>query len=221
MGAFIMPILAGLSGLAGAFGSKKQVSDTTSNSTTTPNYDPATLAFKNQLMNLFTNNLNNLPTQSQFQTAGLKNIQEQSGNAQSGLEDILAAHGLSRTTAGGTSAFDTSYKEGQGVSNFLTNAPFNYQSAIQPTLSNASGFLSSLPIGTTTNGTSHTVGTGGATSPLAGGIVSGASTLAGFLGQQQAQNSLGNILKTLGQSNGSGTPTMGTNGNSGGAGGPT
>lgn len=202
MGGFVMPIIAGLSGLAGAFGKSKQVSDTTSNSTTTPNYDPATLAFKNHLMDIFSNNLNSLPTQDQFKTAGVKNIQDQSDNAQAGLQDILAAHGLSRTTAGGTSTFDTSYKQGQGISNFLTNAPFNYQTAIAPSLSGASSFLSSLPLGTTTSGSSHTVGTGGPTSPIAGAITGGASGLAGLLGQQQAQTSLGNILKALGQSGG-------------------
>lgn len=210
MGGFIAPIITGLSGLAGAFAGQKSSSDTTSNSTSssTPNYDPNTLAFKNYLMNLYKSNLSNLPTQDQFETAGTKNIQQGADDAQGGLGDILAARGLARTTSGGSSAFDTSYKQGQTLSNFKTNVPFNYNAAIQPSLTNAASFLSSLPIGTTstTSGTSHTTGIGGEPiSPLAGFITGSASGLAGVLGQQQAQTSLGNILKSLGSTYGTGT----------------
>lgn len=209
MGAFIAPIIAGLSALTGGLSKQKQTSDTNSTSTTTPNYDPATAAFKNLLLGLYTKNLNNLPSQDQFTTAGVKNLTDSSDAAQSGLSDILASRGLSRTTAGGSSAFDTSYKQGQGISNFLTNAPFNYQTAIQPELSGGSAFLSSLPLGTTTTGSSHTVGTGGPSSPVAGAITGGASGLAGYLGQIQAQNSLGNILKSLGQNSSRGGSILG------------
>lgn len=177
-----------LGGIGGLFGKSKQTSDTNSTTTTNPNYDPKTAAFRDFLLNSYQNNLSSLPSQNQYQDMGLKNILHSSENVNSGVGDILASRGLSRTTGGGSTAFDTSYKQGGNVSDFLTNSPFTYQQNIAPALSSGAAFLSSLPIGTTQTSNSHTVGTGGPSSPAAGFLSGGAQGLATYLGQQNAFN---------------------------------
>ena len=206
---WIAPVLTGLTGLAGLFGKSKQTSDTNSTTTTTPNYDAQTGGFKDYLMSLYKSNLSNLPTQDQFNIAGLKNILGTSQLANQATDSILASRGLSRTTAGASEGTDAAYRQGSIVSDFLTKSPFNYQAALQPSLSGAASFLSSLPIGTTQTSNSHTVGSGGPSSPLAGLISGGAQGLATYLGQQSSANSFANVLKQLGINNSNAaTPTF-------------
>lgn len=209
MGAFAAPIVAALSGLAGAFGKSKQTSDTTSNSTTTPQYDPASLALKNFLLKAFQDNVSTLPDWNKsYETSGVQNLVNSSTNAAQAAADAIAARGISRTTAGANAIGDQSYQQGRQISSFLNNAPIVEQAQKDSRLTGAGGFLASLPVGSTTSGTSHTVGTGGPSSPIAGFINGGAQGLAGVLGQQYATQSLGNILKGLGlKSNGTGSPT--------------
>lgn len=217
MGAFAAPIVAALSGIAGAFGKSKQTSDTTSNSTTTPQYDPASLALKNFLLKAFQDNVNTLPDWNKsYETSGVQNLVNSSTNAAQAAADAIAARGISRTTAGANAIGDQSYQQGRQISSFLNNAPIVEQAQKDSRLAGAGGFLASLPVGSTTSGTSHTVGTGGPSSPLAGFINGGAQGLAGVLGQQYATQSLGNILKGLGlNSNGTGSSGLPSTANGG------
>lgn len=210
MANFAIPLaMAGLSALGGLFGTKKQTSDTTSNSTTTPNYDSQSLYLKNQLLGNYSDILKNLPQwNSAYETGGLKNIAAAAQNSGQAAQDILAQRGIARTTAGAGSLVDQSQQQGRNVSSFLTNAPIVENTNALNTYGGAGSFLASLPVGTTTSGSSHTVGTGGPTSPIAGLLGGGVQGLAGVLGQQSANNSLASILKNLGlNSNGTGSVT--------------
>jgi hypothetical protein len=198
MGGFAPLALTGLSALAGLFGSKKQTSTTNSDSTTTPEYDPQTLALKNLLTNQYSSTINTLPAwNTSYETGGLKSIVDSSANAAQAARDALAARGIARTTAGANSVADQSYQQGKNISSFLTNAPIVEDTHRDTELGGAAGFLSSLPIATHTVGNSTTEGTAGPTSPLAGFASGGAEGLAGWLGQYTAQKNLGNILKSL------------------------
>lgn len=200
MSSFVAPIVAGLSALGGLFSAKKSTSNTSSTSTTTPNYDPASLALKNFLLSNYTGAVNNVPNWNKsYETSGLQNLVNSSTQAAQSANDALAARGISRTTAGAQAVGDESYQQGKQISSFLNNAPVVEQQNLLSTLGGAGSFLSSLPVGSTTSGTSSTTGTSNApTSPLAGLISGGAQGYAGILGQQSAINSLGNILKSLG-----------------------
>jgi hypothetical protein len=202
--AWIGPLLAGLTGLGGLFGKQKQESTTTGSST--PNYDPQQLAFRNFLMDQFKGSVTGLPTQDQYTTAGLKNLGDTSAMAGSRLEDILASRGLGRTTAGASSAFDNTSRNAKNFSDFLTSSPFNYANYRQPFLQAAGGFSSSLPVGSNT--TQRTIGTGGPSSPAAGFFGGATQGLAGYLGQENATN---NFMKAL-KSAGLGTPSGGGGG---------
>lgn len=207
MGSFVAPIVAALSGISGLFGKSKQTSDTTSSSTTTPQYDPAAASLRNFLLSQFQGNVSSLPEWNRsYETGGLQNLVNSSVNSAQAAQDALSARGISRTTAGAQAVGDQSFQQGRQISSFLNNAPIVEQAQKDSRLAGAGSFLASLPVGSSTTGTSHTTGTGGPSSPLAGFVQGGAQGLAGILGQQYASNSLGNILKSLGlNSNGTGS----------------
>lgn len=205
---FIGPLLGGLlsgglSAIGGLFGGQKSTQDSTT--TTSPNYDPASLALKNFLLSNYQGAVNNIPNFNKaYETSGVKNIFDSTGSAAQQAQDILSSRGIDRTTAGAGSLVDTSQQRGKQVSNFLNQAPIQEQSNLLSTLGGAGSFLASLPVGSTS--TSHTTGTGGAPlSPVAGALSGGAQGLAAALGQQTASNNLANILKTLG---GGASPTQ-------------
>lgn len=199
MATFAVPlILSALGGLGGLFGKSKQVSDTTSDSSTTPNYDPASLALKNFLLQSYQQNVQGLPQFNKaYETSGIQNILNSSQQASQAANDALASRGIARTTAGAQAIGDQSYQQGRSISSFLNNAPIVEQANTREALGGAGSFLSSLPVGSTTHGTSHTVGTGGPSSPVAGFLGGAAQGAAGSLGQYYANNSLANILKSL------------------------
>lgn len=200
MGAFIAPIVAGLGALTGLFGQKKTTTNQTTNSSTTPVYDPATQSFKDQLMSAFSGETSPSALAqfaNNYTTAGVKNIQTGANTAENSIADVLAARGIGRTTAGAQGVGDTTQSEAGNLSTFLNQAPLLLDQRTQGLLSAAGGFLSSLPVGSST--TSNTTGTNvvAPASPVAGLVQGGASTYAGLLGQQSAQNSLANILKSI------------------------
>lgn len=193
--AAIMTGLSLLSGLGGAFGKQKQVSDTTN--TTTPNYDPASLAFKNFLLQKFTDLSAGQPAWNKaYEASGLQNILRSAQVSGTAANDILAARGLNRTTAGANSIMDQSQQQGRSVSGFLNQAPIVEQQQNLNNLNAGGSFLSSLPVGSTN--ISHTVGTGGPSSPVTGFIGGGAQGLAAALGQKTANDSFAKILKNAG-----------------------
>lgn len=212
MGAFVAPIIAGLGALTGLFGSP-QKSSSSSTTTTTPNYDPASLALKNFLTSNYTNSVNNIPGWNKaYQTSGLQNILQSATSSSQAAQDALARSGTARTTAGANTVEDQSQQQGKQVSSFLNNAPIVEQQNLLSTLGGAGSYLASLPVGTTSSNTTNTVG-GQPANPVAGLLGGGSTALAGILGQQAANASLGNILKGLQLNSGgtSGTAVTPTN----------
>lgn len=198
--AFIAPVISGLGALFGLFGGRSSTSTTNFNSATTPTYDPQTLAFKNLLEQAYTNEVS--PTAEntfgqEYTTAGAKNIQTSANLAEQAAQDALSERGIARTTAGSEAVSNTSQSEGQNLSTFLNQAPLLLDQRNQSLLSNAGGFLASLPVGSSTTGSSTTTGNTAPSFSLPGLVQGAASATAGIYGQQAAQNSLTNILKSI------------------------
>lgn len=197
---WIGPVVAGLSGLGGLFGGSKVKSSSTTDTSSTPNYDPQTLAFKNYLESAFQQQTSPEALQQfgdAYTTAGTHNIQRNAGLASNSLTDILSSRGIGRTTAGAATLADNSYRAGGDISSFLNNAPLLLDQRKQALLTGAGGFLSSLPVGTNTHSTMSGVNVSGPTSPAAGFIGGASQGLASWLGQLNAQQSFANILKSL------------------------
>lgn len=229
--AFVLPAIAGLSALAGLFGVGKSSTSTSNfNSSTTPTYTPAQTSLMDTLMGSYQNEVTPASL-SQFgqnyTTAGAKNIQTSAGSAEQAIQDALSARGIANTTAGAEGVADTSQSEAGQLSSFLNQAPLLLDQRKQAILSSAGGFLSSLPVGSTTTGSSTTKGNVAPSFNLGGGLLGGASGLAGALGAQSAQTaaqkaqtaagvSLANILKSINGpvsvNPGSGTVISGTSG---------
>lgn len=195
MGAWIGPVLTGVSALAGLFGGSKQKQNATVDKTVMPSYDPQQQAFRDYLISAFRGNLeNDQGFGAGYKTSGLQSIADASNTAGNSVASILAARGLGRTTAGAFATGDRNYRAGSQISNFLQNLPLVLDQRRQNLLQGAGSFFSSLPAGTHTTGYDNTSITGGPTSPVAG-LVGGASQgIASWLGALNAQN----ILKNLG-----------------------
>lgn len=193
MSAWVGAALAGLSGLSGLI-PRKQVSTTNTDQTNMPVYDPATASFKDRLLRMFTENLDNSPAFGEaYRTGGLANIRNTSELANRSIDNLLTSRGINRTTAGGSALADASYRSGRDLSSFLTNLPIILDQRKQALLSGAGSFLTSLPTGQHITGTSRTEGTvpGG----FAGFVQGGTQGLAGYLGQLSAQQNWLNVLK--------------------------
>lgn len=199
MAGFILPAITGLSALAGVFGGSKSTSQSTT--TTNPNFTPQEQALISLLNGNYTSLINGAPQWNKaYETTGTQNITNAAIQASQAANDALAARGISRTTAGAGAVANTSYQEGQNLSNFLNQAPIVEQNQLSTNLGNAASFEASLPVGTTSN--SNTTGTGSQPiNPVSGFITGGSQGLAAALGQQSAATSLGNILKNLGLNN--------------------
>lgn len=199
MGAFVAPIIAGLGAITGLFGGSKTKSSSNTSSTTAPNFTGPQQDLINQLLSSYKSQISGAPTWNQaYETSGASNILKNALRSSQGANDILAQRGISRTTAGGQALNDQSQQQGSQLASFLNNAPIAEQANLSSLESGAGSFLSSLPVGSTTNSSMSGVNVGGQpTSPIAGLLSGGATSLAGILGQQSAQASFANILKGL------------------------
>lgn len=202
--------LSGLSALQGLFSKPKPaVSDTSSSSTTQPLYDAKSGFFKDYLMNLYGGRLrNNDEFESGYKTNGLFNLQDAARRSHDSVDSILTSRGLGRTGAGGNALADNSYKAGNSIASFLNGLPQIFDQRREQNLNDAGGFFSSLPTGSTTNSTSHTVGQPSGPSAISGLVGGGASGFATYLGQLAANQQLGNILKTMGTASPSGSKQL-------------
>lgn len=202
--------LTGLGALGGLF-PRKQISDTTSSSTTTPNYDPQNLALRNQLLDLYqkrTSGEGAAAFQNSYTMGGLSNLRRTAATNQQSVSDMLTARGIGRTTAGGSALADTSYRSGGDFASFLNNIPMIMDQRQAANLAAAGGYQASLPVGSTTSGSSHTVGS--VSGGIPGALYGGSSALGGYLGAISAQQAFANALK------GVGSPGSGMNTNVGG-----
>lgn len=187
--------LTGLGALSGLFG-KKQTSDTSYSQSSMPSYDPTNLSFRDFLIGQYRNNLENQGNFEQaYTTGGLRNIGRTNASAASALGDLYTSRGIGGTAAAAGTG-NLAFANANRTADFLNNIPIIMDQLKQAKLGAAAGYQASLPVGTTSSGTSHTVGSvPGGFGPA---IQGGASGLAGFLGQYAAQKQFGDILKTIG-----------------------
>jgi hypothetical protein len=181
--------ISGISALAGMFANRakkaEQTSSQTIDQTDMPQYDDKTLYMRNQLMDTFLDRLrSNEDFFGGYTNEGLKNINTSSDIAKRSLDNILAARGLSGSSAGASSAMQQRLNSLNQQSSFLNSIPLLRDQRAQQNLTGASGFFNALPTGTRRTGT--TTGTGTATQPsniLGGGLTSLGTSLAGLYGQ--------------------------------------
>lgn len=194
MGAFVGAALAGLNALSGAFGSKKQTS--TTNSSTTPIYDEPAASMRSWLINSYGDLMGGQPKfEENYKMGGVSNIQKSSNILDRSISDMLAARGLGRTTAGGSTMLDTGYRSGKDIADFLTQVPLTMDKRRQDILGQAGSFLSSMPTGS--RSTSTTTGNIAPSSPFAGALEGGASGIGAYLGQYAAQQNFSKLLKSM------------------------
>lgn len=195
MAGFVAPIVAGLGALTGLFQGNSFSNNTTSSSN--PTFTPGESSLRDFLLNSYQNQIANAPNFNQaYETSGASNILQNALRSTQNANDVLASRGIARTTAGGQALNDQSQQQGVQLANFLNQAPIVEQQNLTGLEQGAGGFLSSLPIGTTS--TSNSSGYGNApVSPLAGIVGGGSTALAGILGQLNSQQSLQKILASL------------------------
>lgn len=201
--AFIPALISGVAGIAGGLFGKPQTTTTNQNSNTNtsqqqsasslPNYDPLQLQMRNYLLGQFyqqtnPNAINSLV--SNYVGTGTNNINQNANSQQQNLSAYLGAQGLGYSPAA-ASAYESADAGRVGQINTLQNsAPQLAANLQQSRLTSFAGYLSGLPVGTSStgssSGSSSTNGTSTQTGPnnsLAAGLSAGASTLAGLYGQ--------------------------------------
>jgi len=198
-----------LGAVSGLFGSKASNTSKVDNTTTsTPNLTPENQSFQDQLINMYKQLVGGAGSgefQQAYTTGGLKNINNISNINANAINNILASRGLSRTGAGASAANSVALNGANRTAGFLNSVPLTMDQRFQDILKQAGGYQASIPVGNT----QHQVGTVANTSTGGGGfggaVSGGASGLATILGQQSANNSFANVLKSLGL--GGGGPT--------------
>lgn len=186
----IPAVLAGVSGLAGLFGSRPTTTTQsgTNNSTqnTQYNYSPEQIRALNQLQQGYQDQINGADL-SGYQTSGLKQINQSGDAAQTAIQNMLAQRGLSYSPAAATAQTQARIGQAGQQSDFLNSIPLlQYQMKTQA-LQNAGGFFNAQKVGSTvnTNQTSNVKQTGSGN--MAGGLFAGiGSGIAGTLGKQFA-----------------------------------
>jgi len=205
MAFFVPALIAGASALAGALANRKQkqTSETQQrqtgtnrqdfSSTTLPQYDPESLAFRNALLAAFTGRLQENPRNIADEqiTGSLRDINQGSEIQKRLIQQQLALRGLNFSPASAIAPASVDASRIAQQNQVLGNRNTLVDSIMRNRLGEASAFLNSLPVGQTTSGSqtgnfeNETFGTTTQTIPgnILGGAVSGlATTLAGLYG---------------------------------------
>lgn len=219
MAAFLPLLLGGVSALAGGLSNKPktttQKSSTTGNTTqdvntnfnqsqdssTAPVYDPQQLAMRNFLIQQFQNRLNPNTINNQVGSyigQGVNNINQSANTNQQALSNVLASRGLSFSGSAGTALAGQESKRIGDVIGLRNQEPLLRDQLQRQNLTDFSTYMSSLPVGSHTTGTSsgtgysQTLGSNHSETegqnydpgnPLGGALSAGASTLAYLYGK--------------------------------------
>lgn len=203
MGAFVPALISGISGLAGGLLNRPQEQKSSTNQTQNTNqtqsssqnasslpvYDPYQLQMRNYLLSQFYNRsnpsyINELVSSSM--NNGTNAINASAAPQQQALQNALASRGLSYSGSAGTAIANQQAQRIGQITNLQAQAPLLRDSIQGNNLTSFSDFLSRLPVGTqssgtstgssqgTTTGSSQTIGQ----SPgnILGGAVEGAGT---------------------------------------------
>lgn len=216
MASFLLPLISGIAGgLLNKPKTTTQSGNSTTNSTsdqntnfnqsqdssTNPVYDPLQLQMRNFLIGQYQNRLrpegiNN--TVNSYIGQGVNNINQSAGTNQAALANILASRGLSYSGAAGTALAGGESKRIGDVIGLRNQESLLRDQLTSQRLTDFSGYLSSLPVGSHTSGTSsgtgysQTLGSSHTDSqgqnydpgnPLGGAISGAGSTLAYLYGQ--------------------------------------
>lgn len=168
-------IPAAIAGISSLFGKKPDKTTSTTDQTTTgsssyqntntPLWDPETMLGRDvSLQTMIARLMQGPQFMNQYETAGLKNINQGANAKNEIIQNLLASRGLGRTSMGGAAlAGVESGRVGDAV-NFQNTLPMVADEYQRNNVNDLSRFVSSLPVGNTSSGvsnnTSRTVGTG-------------------------------------------------------------
>lgn len=174
MAALALPLLStGISALAGLFNKPKPiVTDTTNHSSTNPNIG----ANQQGIIDDFTQGIHKQMQDTDltgYTGQGLQQINQTAGVGDKMSQNILAARGLSNSPYAAALTNQNNNNRLNQSSQFLNQIPLLQQQLRQQAIQTAISGSQAIPFGTTTDGSTHSVQSGGGTNPI-GGALSGA-----------------------------------------------
>lgn len=185
--------ISGLMGLSGLFGKPKPQTQT-SNSTTTqninqsslPQYDATTLSARDQILGrLMENAFGGPDVYNNMVSQGMNAINQTESARGRILNNLLTQSGFGRSPSSAYArAAGENYRLGQ-QSQFLTQAPMQYEQLMRQRMQDLSSFFSGLPVGQQQTGTNtSTTNSTGVSDPNVSGFgsaIGSAGTMAGYL----------------------------------------
>lgn len=119
--------------------------------TSSPNLDPKSLAFRDQLINQYSNLAKPVDMKG-YQANGLQDINRNSDMQQTAAQQILASRGLSTSPVSGTAALGIDNQRFGRINEFNNSLPIVANQLNNNNLNAAGSFFSRIPYGTTTTG---------------------------------------------------------------------
>ena len=128
----------------------------TSSGFSSPNLDPATMDFRNQLIQKYLASLSSDPNLSGYAATQTKNINQNADIQQQLLQNNLASRGLSYSPVAALAPAAGDQNRLNQISSFQGTLPLLAQQLADTHLSNAANFFHSIPYGTTTGSSQDT-----------------------------------------------------------------
>lgn len=176
-------ILAGASGVSGLLGNRKKTSTSTqeSSQSSTPNFDPNALNFRDSIIDQYMNQLQNPLDMSGFEFGGIENINKTRELQARQTKENLASRGI-RGPALDFALNDVNNQRFSDIIGLKQQTPLLRHQMQNEILRNAGSFFSTIPYGQSSTSKSTATGTDPGNMG-AGGLGNLTSTLAYFLGQ--------------------------------------
>ena len=191
MASLAIPLItAGISGLAGLFGSRPQTTTASgtqnTNTSTNYNYTPQQQQLMQQLMEQYQNQINGTDL-SGYQSQGIQSI-NQTGDAQTqAINNMLAQRGLLNSPSAATSLTQERIGQAGQQSQFLNSIPLLKYQLQSQALTNAGNFLNAQKVNTTGTSSTASQETQKGSGNMLGGLFAGiGSGIAGTLGKKFA-----------------------------------
>jgi hypothetical protein len=189
MAAFAVPLaMAGIQGLAGLFGGRKQVTTATGtqDSATTNNYSPEQQRFMQQIMQQYQQQMNGTDL-SGYQQQGLQDINRTSDASEMAIKNILAQRGLSFSPAASSALVQNKVGQAGQQSQFLNSIPLLQYKLKADAVAGAGAYSNGQRVNTSTHTTSSQRQEGSGN--MLGGMFAGIGTgIADTLGRKFANS---------------------------------
>lgn len=189
---FIPALLAGVSALGGALGNRKQTAQQTTNqttnssNTTNPVYGDVELDVRNNILRQLLSATEDVPDFTErLGTAGIQAINANDAVRRRMQQNLITSRGLGRTSAGVNAIAGGDQNRQNQIVQLMSQLPLQQEQIRSNRLNDLSRFFATLPVGTSSTGTSTTTGTGTSTTPgnmAAGALQSGGSIAAMLYG---------------------------------------